>query len=334
MRGGALVRRGAANPRGVAEREGIAALAALLAQPSPHVALGIGDDAAVLRVPRGNLVWTVDVSVDRVHFDRRWLTLEDVGWRSFQAALSDLGAMGARPWAALSSLILPAGFTRGELSALGRGQAAAARSLACPVVGGNISAGDALSVTITALGVASRPMARSGARPGQQLWVLGEVGLAAAGLLILREGRTALGRTRAGATCLRAWRRPRALVSEGIVALPYATAAIDVSDGLGGDAGQLAAGSGVRAVLEEAALRLVLRPELIAVGEGLALDPLALALSGGEDYALLLAAKPRRAPPGARRIGHLEVGEGAVLLHADGRCSPLAAGFEHGGRAQ
>ncbi len=328
----APARRRAAPARAVEERAAIACLERLFGATGPEVELGIGDDAAILRWAGDRVVWTVDACVEGVHFDRGWLALGDVGWRSFHAALSDLGAMGARPVAALSSLVLPAGTTRADLVALGRGQAAAARSLGCPIVGGNVSNGDVLSVTTTAIGAVRRGLTRSGARPGDGVWLLGDVGLAAAGLRLLRDGSEAWRSARAGAACVRAWRRPRARVAEGLEIGRVATAAIDVSDGLGGDVGQLASASGVRVVLDEAALRRTLRPELVAVSAAIGLDPLALALEGGEDYALVVTTRRRCPHPASFPIGRVEAGRGAFLARPEGTLRRLGPGFEHGSR--
>jgi len=143
------------------------------------------------------LVWTVDAAVEHVHFERGWLTLADVGWRSFNAAVSDICAMAAEPLCALSSVIFPAQFSRRDMNELGRGQRDAARSLGCPIVGGNLSRGAELSITTTVLGRARRPLLRSGALPGDELWLCGEVGLAAAGLRLLQR-RSKTKRTRLG----------------------------------------------------------------------------------------------------------------------------------------
>jgi thiamine-monophosphate kinase len=293
-----------------------------------HVLLGIGDDAAVLTAPGGKLVWTVDVNVAGVHFDLKWLPLLDIGWRSLQAAASDLAAMGARPLGAVSSLILPPGFSSQRLARLAQGQAQAARELGCPIVGGNLSRGGELSVTTSVLGSARRPLLRSGARPNDELWLVGDVGLAAAGLGVLQ--RAARTRSKAAGRCVRAWRRPSALISAGQQLSGRARAALDVSDGLGKDAARLAAASGVRLVLVESRLRGLLRPELCSVAALLRKDPLWLALEGGEDYALLAAGPRARRPRLARPIGRVERGTGAVLEHEDGRCSPLESlGFDH-----
>jgi thiamine-monophosphate kinase len=296
--------------------------------------LGIGDDAAVLAASDARLVWTVDTSVEGVHFERRWLSWLDVGARSFHAAVSDVAAMGARPRSALSSLILPADFPERALVELVRGQALASRELRCPVVGGNLSRGKPLSVTTTVLGSVDRPLTRAGARANDVLWLVGDVGLAAAGLALLRRRSPVKSLDRASrnavAAALGAWRRPQARVREARRLAGRARAAIDVSDGLGRDAGHLAERSGVRIVIEEPRLRAALRPELLSVCELLRRDALSLALGGGEDYALLLTARPRVRLPGAQRIGHVEKGEGVVLVQPNGsRVNIAATGFDH-----
>ncbi|HEX3597063.1 MAG TPA: thiamine-phosphate kinase [Polyangiaceae bacterium] len=321
------------------ETELIEALAALFADTKTRggpVTVGIGDDAAVLRPPRQSLVWTVDTSVEGVHFERRWLSPADIGSRSFHAAVSDIAAMGARPVAALSSVIAPARFAEQALLALAAGQAEAASALHCPIVGGNLSRGRELSVTTTVLGSASRPLTRAGARAGDDVWLVGDVGLAGAGLLWLqRRGgrRVARATRRALDVCSAAWRRPAALVPAGARLVGRARAAIDVSDGLATDAGHLAKQSGVCVVLDATELEATLRPELVAVCAVLGVEPLTLALSGGEDYALVATGPRRQRPAGARRIGRVERGDGLELETAGGaRRALYGLGFEHFGR--
>lgn len=289
---------------------------------------GIGDDAAVLASPRGRLVVTVDASVEGTHFRRSLLSLEDVGFRAFHAALSDLAAMGAAPVAALSALTLPRGFSARELAALTRGQAEAAETTRCPIVGGNVARAPFLSLTTTVLGRATRTLARDGARPGDECWLAGDAGLAAAGFALLE--RVGPGREDAPARrCIAAWRRPRALVERGVGLLSRAHAAIDVSDGLAGDATRLADASGCRLVLEEGALRAALAPALVTIAARLGRDALAFALYGGEDYALVAAGKAAQRPAWARRIGRFEAGKGGFLENAGGRRVRLGGGFDH-----
>jgi thiamine-monophosphate kinase len=308
----------------------IALLSARLAGDSGAVRVGIGDDAAVLAPPDPGaaLVWTVDAQVEGTHFRREWASWEDVGWRSFMAAASDLAAMGATPLAALSSLVLPGDLDDEALSELATGQANAARALGTTVAGGNLARGSELSVTTTLFGVAARPLLRRGARAGDLLLLGGAVGLAAAGLALLRAGASF--DATSAATCVAAWRRPRARIDLGLGLASAATAAIDVSDGLLRDAGHLAAASGVSLVFEEAALAQGDGARALAeVAHGLGRDPLDFALAGGEDYALVATSPTPIA--GFVRIGRVEAGPTALSIERpDGRVEAATPrGFDH-----
>lgn len=293
-----------------------------------EVLLGIGDDAAVLRAPRGKLVWSIDSSLEGVHFDLSWLSLREAAARAFVAAVSDLAAMGARPIGALCALEVPPGTTRRELAAIARGQAAMAETHACPLVGGNLSRAERFGFVTTVLGVTERVLPRGGARAGQQLWLLGSVGEAAAGLRLLQAGARA--RDSAERACVRAWRRPRALVSEGRRLVRRASALIDISDGLASEAEHLSRSSGVAVVVDEALLRAALGDPLRRVAPRLDCDPLQLALFGGEDYALLATGPARSRPRTARVIGEVCRGAGAWLLPSTGsRRVRLRGGFDH-----
>jgi thiamine-monophosphate kinase len=310
------------------EAQAVALFQRQFARPrSRFVLTGIGDDAAVLAAPGEPLVVTVDASVEDTHFSRAFVGLTDIGYRAFQAAASDLAAMGARPLAAVSALTLPAAFNARELAALTSGQAEAAATARCPLVGGNVARSEKLTLTTTLLGTAPRPLPRDGARPGDECWLVGEVGLAAAGLALLQRGEHAT--STHARRCLAAWRRPRALIARGLALGAIAHAAIDVSDGLAGDATHLASSSRCRLVLEAVALRRGLSPALVAVARGLERDPLELALYGGEDYALVVAGAAERRPRWARRIGRFERGSGGYLEDGDGRRVPLRGGFDH-----
>ena len=306
----------------------IARIAAILGVPSDQL-----DDAAVIDSPGAPLVLTVDEQVEGTHFTRALCSLEDVGFRATMAAASDLAAMGARPLAALASWVLPVAGSAGggtararedvtdeDVERVARGQREACDRLGARVLGGNLARGPALSIATTWVGTAARPIARSGALAGDALWACGDLGLASAGFRALSAGLVA---HEAAAT---AWRRPVARIDAGLAMARAAHAAIDVSDGLALDAGRLASASGVRVVLDEAALRAQLHSATIAVGAGLGVDPLDLALAGGEDYALLCAS----ADPidGFARIGWIEAGAGCVLRGATGERA-VAGGFDH-----
>ena len=313
------------------EFELIAALAQELAQqPSKAVELGIGDDAAVLRVGKERLVVSVDDQVEGVHFDLRWLTLSDVGYRSLQAAASDLAAMGATPLAAVASLHVPQGMLAAQLRQLARGQAQAARKLRCPLVGGNVSRGARLSVTTTVLGQVTKPLLRSGARVGDELWVLGELGLARAGLLLHQQRLKVPARLRTVAARARvAWARPEARIASGRKLAGRAHAVIDVSDGLAGDVKHLVDAGRVKAVLEAKKLARLISPELAELADLLGEPGVALALTGGEDYALLCAGPGARRPAGAKVVGRIERGRGSELELETGQRFELGPGFDH-----
>jgi thiamine-monophosphate kinase len=271
-------------------------------------------------------VCSVDASVEGVHFDRRFLGLRDVGYRSFQAAASDLAAMGAVPVAALSALILPATLPAAELDELTLGQRDASLECECPMVGGNIARGTELSVTTTVLGTVQKALPRGGARPGEQLWLVGSVGLAAAGLAALRLGDVA--ERSSLASCVRAWRRPRALLVQGRQLVQLASSAIDVSDGLASDARQLARASGVRLVVSRDLLRAALDPSLRMASRALRRSALPFALYGGEDYALLATGPSTRRPDWAKAIGWVTRGQG-VFLDLGGLAVPIEGGYDH-----
>lgn len=288
--------------------------------------MSIGDDAAILDPVAGALVWTIDSSVEGVHFQREWLTLEDVGWRSLMAASSDLAAMAAWPRGVLSALVLPPDTADGELEALARGQAAAAQAIQTAVVGGNLSRGSELSLTTTVLGTTKKPLRRTGAAPGDVVALGGQVGLARAGLDALRRRLT----LPASEAAIEAWRRPRARIEDGLVAGPWARAGIDISDGLALDAWRVAAASRVRIELDRRQILELCGDTLASIALELSLDPLDLALRGGEDYALLIVLPEGIDLPGFVPIGTCVEGEGLALRDDAGAVTALVPdGFDH-----
>lgn len=294
----------------------------------PGIPVAIGDDAAVLAPSTSPLVWTIDAQVEGTHFRRDWLSWADVGWRSFMAAASDLAAMGAVPLAALSALALSNDVDDDAFDALASGQAAASSRVAAPIVGGNLARATETSVTTTLLGRAERPILRSGAREGEELWLAGDVGMAAAGLAALVAGNDAPQGADIDA-CVDAWRRPRARIESGLAMRTSASASVDVSDGLARDAWHVAEASSVALVFEEEAL-LARAPRALAdAAEKLGRELLDVLLHGGEDYALLVtSASPIE---GFDRIGSVQRGPAQVLLRGPAgdirRIEP--EGFDH-----
>ncbi len=310
------------------EHDWLRRLGAVLGPGSPAVRVGIGDDAAVLAADPQDLIATVDACVEGVHFTRAIASLEDIGYRSFMAAASDVAAMAGRPVAALSALTLPPGFSEDDLDQLVEGQRLAALAARTPIIGGNLSRGACLSVTTTVLGRALRPALRSGAAPNHRLWLAGPVGLAAAGLRALLRGvppgSPALRR------CVLAWRRPEALLDQGAAAGPLVAALIDISDGLAQDALHLALASGVHLTLRAEAVLAAAGPALAEAAAELGEDPCALAFSGGEDYALLAASPEDLGPHGFVEVGAVEAGPPRVTVLRQGHPWTPPRGFDHG----
>jgi len=283
--------------------------------------VGIGDDAAVLRASARDLVLSVDASVEGVHFERAWLAPEDIGFRALSAALSDLAAMAAEPRCALVALTCPAELDDATLYAIVDGFAQGQAHYGCPIAGGNLAAGPALSITTTVVGESpERPLLRSGARAGHGLYVTGTLGAAAIGLQLLRTHREHLGPEQVAR-----FRRPTARIEEGRAIAAYASACIDVSDGLLQDLGHVCAASGVGCDVELACLPLPAGSPLTRE------ETLELALRGGEDYELLVAAEAVPSSSPLVRIGTFTTELGIRTLDSTG--SPTAhaqlAGFDH-----
>ena len=212
-------------------------------------AIGIGDDAAIVDVPAGErLVVSTDASVENVHFRREWLSAEEIGARATTAALSDLAAMAAAPRGLLLALALPEGW-RSELDSLARGVGSVASAAGCPIVGGNITRAGELSLTLTVLGSAVRPLERAGAVVGDDIYVTGRLGGPGAALRSWLAGRSPEPEHRAR------FASPAPRIPEALwLAARGAHAAIDISDGLLGDAAHLARASSVSIVLDERAI--------------------------------------------------------------------------------
>lgn len=238
------------------------------------LARGVGDDAAILEVPRGEqLVASTDSMIEGVHFKRAWLSPREIGYRAVTAALSDLAAMGAAPLGVLVSLQLPP-WARGGLSGIADGIGDAVKAAATVIVGGNLSRAGILGVTTTVLGHAFSPLRRTGARPGDILYVTGQLGGPAAALRAFKSGK------KPGREARARFARPTARITESRwLTARGAVAAIDISDGLIADAGHLAAAS---------AVGVELSPDRVPLIVGATMDD---ALSGGEEYELLIAGR-------------------------------------------
>jgi thiamine-monophosphate kinase len=286
------------------EFELIAALDRVLGGGGPRVVRARGDDAAVVRAGR-HAVTSVDTMVEGVHFRRSQLSFAEIGHRALAGALSDLAAMGARAGEAYVAAALPPGLEREQVLELFGGAQALAERHGVWIGGGDLTRGPALMLAVTVVGWAEDPgelVGRDGAQPGDLVAVSGPLGGAAAALALLEGGDPVARREGAGSRGLGAgalaaldpalraalrerYARPEPRLEAGrALAGAGARAMIDLSDGLAGDARQLARASGVRIELLLAALPLA--PGVREVAAALGRPAALLAATGGEDYEL------------------------------------------------
>lgn len=309
------------------EKALVARLAAVGWTDGPDVLLGPGDDAAVLR---GGLAASTDLSVEGVHFRFEWIAARDVGFRAAAAALSDMAAMGAEPVALLVSLAVPPDPRLAE--EIQRGVRRAADRVAAPIAGGDVSRSPGpVVIDVVALGRSSGDLVRrSGAQPGHDLWVSGELGGAAAAVAAWSAGR------QPQAAAKRRFAAPpdRVPLGRALAARGVARSMIDVSDGLLADARRLAEASGVAMVIREhqAPVDPCATAEFDPSGSG----PLNFALEGGEDYELMFTAESgaegcltalgKELSVSLTRIGTVERGQGVILEGPQGRRRPEGSG--------
>lgn len=310
----------------------------------------LGDDTATLDLRRGTVL-TVDQQIEGVHFPKD-LDVRARAHRLLEVSLSDLAASGAIPRLGLLALSAPAAFDfRGFFAALG----AACRKRKVELVGGDLSGSQAFGASLFLLG--ERParwgtLARHLARPGDGLWITGSLGGSAFGRWLLEHGVRSTGRKielpeelriprsleRLARRLVRSHLRPRALLAEGqsLARTRRRIAAIDVSDGFLLDLARLCRESGVGARIDLDPLSRTLPEGAALLGRHLGIDPLAFALSGGEDYAIVFTLPPHEVPPlpSARRIGTILVGKGLQLQTPEGKTRRLEpAGWDHLERA-
>ena len=314
----------------------------------PSVQTGIGDDAAVLSVaPGAALLATTDLVIEDVHFRRAWASPRDIGWKAMAVNLSDIAAMGGTPRWALVALALPEGTEPADVDAFYEGMLEAAAPHGVVIVGGDTSASRAgWVINVTLLGEhAGSPRLRSAAKPGDAVAVTGSLGRAAGGLAVLEMGHQRAREAGLGAphweALTAAHLRPTARIEEGrwLGAVPGVHAMMDCSDGLSTDLGHICRESGVgaRVLLDRVPVAAEARAAAAAIGA----DALRWAVSGGEDFELLLTCDPAAVEAlasGLTRatgtpltvIGEIEgLKEGVVFVDSTGRPVPVPGGYEH-----
>jgi thiamine-monophosphate kinase len=363
------------------ERELIARIRQHLAPPPAWLLVGIGDDAAVAEPERNRVeVFSADAIVEGIHFDRAFVPADAIGHRALAVNLSDLAAMGAAPRLALLSMALPATLPLADFDAIARGFAALAARHTLHLVGGNLTRSPGpLMIDVTIVGTVKRRQAlmRGGARPGDELYVTGTIGAAAAGLRLLQErcqfprngqhsttgdtedteGHTSRLQDFSSVSsvssvvksssvessspehCIQRYLRPEPRVRMGLLLSRNraATACMDLSDGLADAAHQVAEASGVAVTIDAAALPI--DPAARAFFAARGLDPVIAAITGGDDYELLLAVRPRAhrrlAAVGRHgdapltRVGRCTAGDAVTLQRAADDAVPLPHGYGH-----
>ncbi|TKB75855.1 MAG: thiamine-phosphate kinase [Nitrospira sp.] len=313
----------------------IRALSQKHSRRAPSVIRGIGDDGAVIASQAGHwILLTTDLLAEGIHFDLRTATMADIGFRAAAANLSDIAAMGGTPQHVLVALAIPRSGTSSQVHQLYRGMMAACRPHHVALIGGDTSTSDGgwfLSLTVTGMVPHRRALFRTGARVGDYLYVTGTIGDSLAGFKILNEPPSRTNRSshheafsaRHRQFLIGRHLRPTARVAEGkwLSAHRFATSAIDISDGISGDLRHICEESHIGAELDLGAIPL--SPACRSYAASRKLDPVDLALTGGEDYELLFTVSPRQRP----RLEQSAIEQGFSLT-CIGRIHPRRFGMQ------
>jgi len=291
--------------------------------------IATGDDAAVWRpTPGQEIILTCDWFLQGTHFLLDRHPAHSVGWKALARAASDLAAMGAEPRCFLLSLALPVSLTGKWLEEFLRGLRAASHNLNCPAAGGDTTRRDRVLINLTVVGECrdGRAILRSGARPGDALFVSGRLGEADYGLRLIQQNT---GRLNSRDPQLRKhlYPQPRLAVGAWLAERRLASAMLDLSDGLSTDLPRLCQASAVGARLEAQRIPC---PRISKV-DARKFDPLSLALRGGDDYELLFTVPPKNISQIPRRIvgvpvtliGHITREKQILLFAENGNKSPL-----------
>jgi thiamine-monophosphate kinase len=309
------------------------------ASPRSRLALSIGDDTAAFRGSTGSLtLLSTDALVEGIHFDLHYFSPEDIGWKALAVNLSDIAAMGGNPLYFTTSIAVPPDKPSTWVRKLYRGMLRLASEFQVRLIGGDTCAspqGLFLDVTIIGEVKPSEMVTRKGSRPGDILFVTGELGGSAMGLEMLRR-HSRLAKRYPEAIHRHLRPRPRSLVGRFLASHKFASALIDISDGLSTDLHHLCEQSRVGAVID--AQKIPLPGSATRLAPVLAKTTLDYALNGGEDYELLFTvpAKLRsRIPPKIDGVAIHEIGwitkeAGGCSIIKQGRTEKVSpGGFDH-----
>jgi thiamine-monophosphate kinase len=318
--------------RHLGERRVISRIRRAFDDPRGDILLGIGDDAALVRGPE-RLLLTTDILVEGQDFRQADHPPRLLGRKALNVNLSDIAAMGGRPLHALVALALPGDVEETWLRQFMAGLAGAARAAGVALVGGDLSQSREIMIAVTVTGQARFPVTRSGAKPGDAIYVSGTLGDAAGGLRLLEKGGIG-GVAKPVRPLVEAFLdpKPRLKLGARLAGRRLASAMIDLSDGLSVDLRHICEESGAGAEVE--AGRIPISPALATFAR----DPLDMALNGGEDFELLFTVRPAKVPAvdalartfRLTRIGRVTPGRTLRLVMAGNRKKPLRPrGFEH-----
>jgi len=314
------------------ERRVVSRIRRAFAQMRADVHIGIGDDAALIKTP-GSLLLTTDILVEDEDFRRDDHPPRLLGRKALNVNLSDIAAMGGRPLHALVGMAMPGDIEESWLRQFMAGFRSAAHEAGVALVGGDLSQAAKVMISVTVTGEAKSPVKRSGARPGDGIYVSGTLGDAAGGLRLLEHGGIR-GVVKPVRPLLKAFLdpAPRLRVGSLLARRKLVSAMIDLSDGLSVDLAHICEESRVGAEVE--ASRIPISPAL----SHMARDPLAMALNGGEDFELLFTVRPGKVSAveklAARlrltRIGWIMAGKRILLIGPGKKKRVLRTkGYEH-----
>ncbi len=282
----------------------------------------IGDDCAVLDFGGKKLLVTVDTFSDKVHFDKKYFSLKEIGQRCAEAAVSDIAAMGGEPLYMVLAIATP---EHAQIPSLIDGIKKSLLRHRITMVGGDTTYSSILSLSITVFGSCKRPIKRNGAKINDAIYISGPTGLSMAGLYAIKKG------IKSFKILEQAHKNPKAKIAEGIKAAKHANSMIDISDGLVSELYHISHQSEVSIELDN----IPIHKELARLCKVQDLDPLAFALYGGEDYQLLITGQEKHLSmvKGLIKIGRV-VGKSTkalVCLNKNGKTTTLNTlkGFKH-----